>query len=234
MITQDQAQIYIAGQRGKTTSEGFRSLRTLNFGDYFAPGREPVGLLLSFEYNELDASQSIEIKHNTILEVVLIPIAGGLELVNEQNASVFVSPGESFCFKYNPENNFSIANPYAVETIHYLQLSFQLNLSDFDIQSFNREALLSSFNLNDKNKRSEVFTNADKNISVWIGQYGVRNESVVSISQPEKIAFTYIIRGAFEVQNRLLETGDALTLWHVNEFEFESLADDGVILIILQ
>lgn len=234
MILQDQAQIYLSSQRGTTTSEGFRSLYTLNFDSYFAAGREPVGHLLYFNSDELAPSQIIEIKHNTILEVVLIPIAGGLELINEQDKSVFVSPGESFRFRYLPGNSFRIANPYAVETIHYLQLCFQSDPSDFGIPNFNREVLLFSFDLNDKNKRSEVFTSADKNISVWIGQYDARNESVVSISQPEKIAFTYIIRGAFEVQNRLLETGDALTLWQVEEVEFESLADGGVILIIEQ
>ncbi len=48
----------------------------------------------------------------------------------------------------------------------------------------------------------------------------------------KKGAFTYVIRGAFEVQHRLIETGDGVALWNTSNIEIEALSDNAVILVI--
>ena len=44
--------------------------------------------------------------------------------------------------------------------------------------------------------------------------------------------FVFIIEGAFEVQNRLLEARDGLSLWNLSKLEFEALSNDAILMII--
>jgi hypothetical protein len=47
--------------------------------------------------------------------------------------------------------------------------------------------------------------------------------------------FGFVIEGAFEFQNRLLETRDSIALWNEDnetlQIEFEALSNDAIILI---
>ena len=44
--------------------------------------------------------------------------------------------------------------------------------------------------------------------------------------------FIYVVSGAFEVNDRLLETGDGICFWETNLIEFEALSNNAVFLII--
>jgi hypothetical protein len=96
MLTQAEARIYLKTQRGLTQSEGFRSYHTFNFGDYISEGKEPVGQLIAFNDQILNAGQRVGIEVSSPTEIILLPVVGGLELVDGAGESVFIGVGESF------------------------------------------------------------------------------------------------------------------------------------------
>jgi hypothetical protein len=231
MLVQTEAQIYLANQRGVTHHEGFRSFHTLNFGAYLAEGREPVGRLIAFNDETLMPQRAIEIKVDNPTEIILLPTVGGLELIDHSQESIFVSAGESFRFIAFPESTFKIVNPYPTETIGYLQIHLKPDLSCEVLNNLMDETPLNSFSLEENNRLVQAFTSTGKSVSARIGQYDGREEDTYTISKPENAIFTYVINGAFEVQNRLLETGDALAFWNAEDAEFEALSNGAVILV---
>lgn len=232
MLVQTEAQIYLANRRGTIKHEGFRSFHTLNFGAYLAEGRESVSRLIAFNDEVLTSGHSTQVKVDNPTEIILLPTVGGLELIDNSQESIFVSTGESFRFIAFPESAFKIVNPYPTETMGYLQIHLKPDLSGEVLNNLMDETPLNSFSLDEKNHLVPAFTSTAKSVSAWVGQYDGRVEDTYVISKPENALFIYVINGAFEVQNRLLETGDALTLWNTEEVEFEALSDGAVILVM--
>jgi hypothetical protein len=226
MLTQTEAQIYLASLRGHFQTENFRSLRTLNFEDYFAEGREPFGNLLVFNDETLLAECGHELKVNEACQVILLPLVGAIEIKSGENEGQFVNSGEALILNPRPNGSYMITNPYPDEAINYLQIrlgnagSFQKN-----------EVTLTRFHFSYNNTLQSVWNAEDGRRNVFVGQYKGREEGVFLTSRENSSVFIFIIQGAFEVQNRLLEARDALSIRGVQEIEFEALSNDAVILV---
>jgi hypothetical protein len=105
-------------------------------------------------------------------------------------------------------------------------------MSDTALNNLLDDSPLNVFSLEEKNKLVPAFTSSDKTVVGKIGLYGGRQEETVVNQNTANVLFSYVISGAFEVQNRLLEVGDALTLWNAEELEFEALSDGAVVLVM--
>jgi len=232
MLTQAEAQIYLSSNRGCTQTNGFRSFHTFNFGNYQADGREAFGRMLVFNDITLNAGKTVNISTTKPIEIVLLPVIGGLELVDRYGESVFVSSGESFRFLTFPESNFTVRNPYPLETINYLEIHLTPDLSDEAMDNHMEDSLLNIFSLSDKNILIPSFSGLGGKVTGYLGKYTGREEDEYLLANTENGIFTFIIQGAFEVQNRLLEKGDALSLLNVETVEFEALSNEAIILVV--
>jgi len=74
-----------------------------------------------------------------------------------------------------------------------------------------------------------VFSVAD--INCWIGKFAGRKDCTLKLTTPFKDVFAFVLEGAFELQNRLLQQKDGLSMAHVSELEFEALSNDAIVLI---
>ena len=59
-----------------------------------------------------------------------------------------------------------------------------------------------------------------------------REDGVYSLKNPQNGVFVFVIEGAFEVQNRLLEPRDGLAISAVEAIEFEALSNNAIILFL--
>ena len=231
-LIQTEARIYLASQRGYTETADFRSLHTFNFVNYNVTGRDPFGSLTAFNNETLAAGKSFKIVTDKPTEIILLPVAGGLEVKDSYGESVFVGVGESFRFLAFPESDFTILNPYETETINYLQIHIRPGLGSAGLDNHLDDSPVTRFSLEESNLLIPVFSAVSNKVNAFIGQFGGRQEGKYHLQDPENGMFIYIIGGAFEVQNRLLETGDALTLQHVEEIDFEALSNGALILVM--
>ncbi|WP_421830304.1 pirin [Larkinella sp.] len=229
MLTETEAQIYLSDQRGCTQSADHRSFHTFNFGPYQHESRQPFGALTVFNDDTLRAGTSHTLAVGKPTEVVIIPVVGGIELVDGFGESVFLGAGEVFHLTVLPGQEYQISNPFETEAVNYLLVGLDADPSGFESSE---RFPLTAFDLQTRNQLVPIFYSLDRNKLGFIGKYEGRQEGGYTLRNAQKRAFVFAIEGAFEVQDRLLHPRDGLALWHLDTVEFEALSDDAIILVL--
>ncbi|MFT4032703.1 MAG: pirin [Siphonobacter sp.] len=231
MDQQTKAQILLADHRGCSVLGGLRSFHTFNFGRYFDESRSPFGLLQVLNDDSLQAEHSVRITLNPTTEIVLLPIVGGLELQINNEEPVFIESGQLFHVQSVEAATLKITDPYPANEVNFLQL--WLSSSQAPLSSTKTETIW--FPIDSKNQLHPLFTSYGQTSKGWIGKYTLRSEGVLTYEENTQGLFVFVIQGAFEVQNRLLQPRDGLKLWNLQEaLEFEALSEDAILLVVEQ
>jgi redox-sensitive bicupin YhaK (pirin superfamily) len=262
MNAQTDAQIYLADQRGCSQTNLLRSYHTFNFGRYVAEGREPFGALHLLNEDTLRAGAALNLRVEDATDVILLPLEGGLEYqiresiatssVSTSGSTIvtptreapiratpdFLEPGQVGILSLPAGTTYSITNPYETETITFLQ--FWLRRTEAiggSTVTHNRFLLLT------KNMLLPLFGSAGAGSDTiltsrgFIGQYDGRGEGTFTVPAAGRNVFVVVLRGVFEVANRLLHEKDGLSLRYEsaethNDVEFEALSDGAILLFI--
>lgn len=233
MNTQTEAQIYLADQRGRSKTDFFRSYHTFNFGQYVAEGRTPFGPLHLLNDDTLRAGASLTMRVEQPMEVLLLPVSGGLEYKSDWATGGFVEPGQAQLLSLPAGMTYSVSNPYETESINFIQL--WLTTPSAEASPAIRQT---NFDLTTKNTLLPLFGRADGETVGFIGQYAGRQDDTYSVTLvangPAKGIFVFVLQGAFEVANRLLHEKDSLALQYRQDdvLEFEALSNDAIVLLI--
>ena len=233
MITQTQGQIYLASQRGVSQLSWFRSFHTFNFGSYQEEFRAPFGNLQVLNDDTLAAEKSIVMKLEQNAEVILIPVVGAIEYHNSLGETGILEAGQLQIFSAEKSMDYEITNPYDAELVNFIQVWITNDNPDFIAGN-----QYGSIDLETKNQLIPLFSPENEGLKIqqevygYFGKYGGREEGIYKLKNPENGIFVFIIEGAFEVQNRLMESRDGLSLWNPEELEFEALSNDAIILIL--
>ena len=160
-------------------------------------------------------TQAFEIKAKS--SVVIIPLVGQLKChFNQQDLEIQVEQILNLCFKEAQE--LRIENPYQENAINFLFIELKTICAPGHS--------IVNFKLGHNNLRVIPL----KKGKLHIGEFEGRQEDEIYFSEPSDLLI-FIVQGVFEVQERLLETRDVLSLTDVSKLEFEALSHNGVILI---
>lgn len=240
MTTHMQAQLYRADQRGRSQTAGAESLHTLNFGGYFDEYRKPFGSLTALNDNLLVAGCSVTRLVDQQTDVVIIPVIGGLEFDSNVGHG-FVQTGQAQFFSLDTDMELTIRNPYETERINFIEIWLTKSSTNFVPACHSSEFDLSTNNT--LLPLCDLVAEAEDGIrqpcTGFIGKYDGRRDGVyrVETAEGQLQSFgivVFVLGGAFEVQNRLLQTGDGLALTETGNqlIEFEALSNDAIILLM--
>lgn len=217
MIKQGEVKIYKSDRRENVVTPAFKVFSTFGFG----ASHDCFGKLQVFNQEILAPAKSI--KHNNFenQEVVLIPLVGAID-IDFGDKSRFVHIEQLSAFHTQRLDCFEVKNPYESEFVSYLQIRFPENQV--------RKEILKDFQLDRKNQlfallESEMY-------SIAIGSFEGRKEGTYTLRNSENKLFVFVINGAFEVENRLVETGDGLSFDHIDKTGFEALSENAIIMIV--
>ncbi|SDH32117.1 hypothetical protein SAMN04487996_13326 [Dyadobacter soli] len=230
MVIQTNAQIYLESLRRHFQAEGFQSFRTFNFEEYRADDREAFGTLEVLNDETLLPECNHELRVEQFCQVILLPIVGAIEVEEKGREPKFVNSGEALFLLVSPEKHYTITNPYPDEAINYLQI--RINDNPFLSTPMSSSGIIVPFDLSEKNVLLPVRGYNGSSAHLFIGQYDGREEGIFTSWNAEHSAFIFVIEGAFEVQNRLLERRDALALRNAVTVEFEALSNGAILLVI--
>ncbi|MBA4853487.1 pirin [Emticicia sp. BO119] len=226
MLTQTEGQIYLSNLRGITNRKIFRSFHTFNHGSYSDESKKPFGNLIACNDDTLAAGNAIITNVDKALEIFIIPIVGGIEVKDNKDQKFFLDAGETLILKLSKGDYYQVSNPFKDELVNFLQIWIEND--PVSINLTNRQI---SFDL-DGNK-NQLKTIGDK---CYIGKFSGREEGGLTINDRDKGVFGFVVEGAFEFQNRLVETRDGIALWNEDnealQIEFEALSNNAIILIV--
>ncbi|MBX2905350.1 MAG: hypothetical protein KF744_04885 [Taibaiella sp.] len=154
---------------------------------------------------------------------MFLPVVGAVSL-NSAIQHIEVSPEEILTFGTTDTMAVEMTNPNPDETINLLHISF----SDNDPLLFQSPSLSQLPIV----KRNVLAASDGFASSVHAGVYDSRVKSRFTMREAGNSLLCYVINGAFEVEDRLLEHRDALFFPTVEEVEFESLSETAIILLI--
>ena len=228
-MNQTEAKIFLSAQRGKTETSWFRSFHTFNFGNYFDENKAPFGQMRVFNDNTLAAGKGMKMQVEKPTEVFILPLVGGIEFKNSTGYHDFLEAGKLQVFSAEAGSDYEVLNPYETEQnatnlINYLEIWIE---KEFLISSKTEQFTI---DIEKQNVLLPIVVKDD--ILVHFGKFAGRQETLYSLKNPSKKLFVFVIEGAFEVDNKLMEARDALALWNVAEIEIEALSDNAMILFI--
>ncbi|WP_267404344.1 MULTISPECIES: hypothetical protein [unclassified Chryseobacterium] len=150
---------------------------------------------------------------------ILVIVLYGEILINDFEKPI--SSEQIFTLQSIESNILKIQNHLPNEKADILLLEFKNRTSEtfFSVENLN---------LNEKNTLIQISENLK--FSNFIGLYDGREEQEYALYKKGKSIFGMVINGAFEFQNRLMETRDAILLSEVEILEFEALSENALIL----
>lgn len=224
-MTQIEATIFLADQRGCSQTDWFRSFHGFNFGAYHSEHRQPFGRLRVFNDDTLAAQKSLKMQVDENTEVILLPLLGAIEYHNSLGETGFVEAGQVQIFSAAQGMEYEITNPYTDELVNFLQIWLTGNE-----QEFTASLIQKSFDFQQKNQLLPLLYTQTR---AYIGQFGGREEGIYEVQHPDTHGiFVFVIKGAFEVQNRLLHPRDGLALQGVDTVDFEALSNDAILFLL--
>lgn len=223
------AQIYKADLRGRSETEIFRRLATFNFDQYKGEAREPFGLLNAFNDETLGPGHTIFRHIDFDTDILILPLVGAVDFRDSFGRQSTINTGEIGIFSGGNGNGYQLTNPYEDELVNYLQIwlgakaQLKTGSSQHPVEFIHRNTLLPLLD------QSETIHSGAK---ISIGLFDGRRDSTYRLSDPANGLFAFVISGAFEFENRLVESRDGLALTGVVEAEFEALSENAMLLVL--
>lgn len=215
-MSKESYQLFKSDLRGIIKGNQRASFITFNEGAYFHESRNRAGILTQFSEHYLSGESPLEFfsQNDSFL---ILPIEGELS-VNTREQTFHIHPQELFVL--SPDQQIQISNCFPDEFTRFYVIQLSYDTIHPSVHSFlpdTRNQLISCYE--------------SPQLTVSIGIFDGRKDGKINTSS-HNTTFVTIINGAFEVQNRLMETNDSLLAIDCTHPEFEALSENAVILVL--
>lgn len=225
MIQKHQAQIYKSDFREVMVSEKWKRLSTIHFSENPDISRKPFETIyvLSEEILAPKSDSKVIIERDT--DVIILPLFGGIDYKDNLGNEDFIRVEQIRHIAAKKGMSFELYNSYEEENVSYLQIWLNANKPHIqnDFKQFD-------FGLNLKNQLLPLFQTSQT--FGFIGIYEGRKEGLYALKDAINGVFVFVINGAFEVENRLLEARDGLRIEQIEAIEWEALSADALLIVL--
>lgn len=231
MVTQTEAYICLASQRSYVQKDWYRSYNSCNPAYQQGAGKT-IGNLQAVNDITLKEGNALAYPLKKDTGVLLLPMVGALHFNSFMNIGGILDVGQAKIFSLPKNASLQVANPYEKELINFLLIQFDPgpeHIVHSSVDDYSFDLALTKNSLSPLHSKDETDIHM---IRTFIGKFDGRKEGSHRLVNPAKGIFIFIIEGVFEVQERLLQTRDGLTLWNTDQITFEALSPGAIILVI--
>lgn len=174
----------------------------------------------------LSPGQEVFYKGDDFLYHILLPIVGTL-CYNDSNTKDNLLSVDRILFLTSEHENYAVKNPFENQTINYLHIGLEKTKPELNGALTVPAAL--------KNYNSSVSLNLEMLEPDYYGALAIyqgRTKGRYILKNASNSIVVYVINGAFEVEERLMEHRDGLALWDTPEIEFEAMSEFAILLIL--
>jgi hypothetical protein len=225
-LTLSPGKIFLADQRGFSENATQQCYSTFNFGDFNNGDKQPFGNLYTLNDEVLSAGSvsKQQALHNNYL--LLVPITGAITYT-DNSRWLELEPGEAVMIPLIAGSEFKISNSYPANWVNYLRIEIRCD------GLFAGKAARFTFDLEEcPNHLIPVIDSPALPFKVHIGRFAGREEAVYQLAEASTKIFSFVIAGAFELQNRLLHQHDGLALCDADTIEAEALSNNAILLLL--
>lgn len=187
--------------------------------------RKPFGSLQFVNDVFISHGQSFSFNRAENISEVIIPLVGTVAYLHGKENEELISSEQVKLLSGEQQSAYTIHNFYEKETVNYLHLGFR-----------NAGAHETNKPVHDLDlKKTNVLTPLDPlgaYMAGYIGVYNARAKEKYVLKNERNGVFIYVINGAFEAEDRLIEYRDGLTLWGKKEIQFESLSHNAIFMLM--
>lgn len=166
----------------------------------------------------LDENGSFEFESQENSTIIILTLYGKIQLNKFRKV---ISSEEVFTLKTKEKSTVKIKN--------YLN-NEKTDILIIELQSLNPENAFFIEELTIEKQNTLIPVSKKLEFPNFIGLYEGRKEEIYSLYNSNKTIFGMVINGAFEFQNRLLETRDSILLRDIQTLEFEALSENALII----
>lgn len=152
--------------------------------------------------------------------LILVPLFGAIELIQDEKPR-FTHINQVTKIPVKAGTKLKFKNVYPDHSVRFLL---------YLIKQETQEIQTTAYTLDSKNNLQTVYKTDFNYLS--LGQFEGREETVYTYKNKNTSVFAYVLQGAFEFQNRLLETGEGICLWDQKPIELEALANNAYLALI--
>lgn len=214
MIVQHPAQLFLGHKRACDRSEQYRCLSVPLQNNK----KLKKVVRLSDETLAPRASRSFTTEED--ISLILIPLVGSITHCSNDSNELHTFPEELQVINLKKGNAFRITNKNEDVLVNYLQIWVKMDLVPEKI----------TFDTYSHNQLNIIY--GKKPVNILFGVFDGRKEGFFTTTEQENTLLTFVINGAFEVQNRLLESRDSLILSRTRLLELEALSENAIVLIV--
>lgn len=218
------AKIFLAEERGVQETNWFRTYHSFNIGHYQNENKKPVDRLYLLNDETLAGKKSLHMTVAEASQILLIPVVGTIVCSTGNTTPSYIEPGSVHSIIFSAPGDFQITNPNDDGLVNFLQL--WIKLPDYNTAVSGKYV----FDI-DAGKNQLVHINGLQPLIV-IGKFEGRKKAVYSLHKQNSTIFAFIIQGAFELEEILLQTRDGLQLQGCQNLEMEALSNNAIIMLI--
>ena len=229
MSMQFPSQIFKSDQRGCEETSAYKCLSTFNFKKYQNEYRESFGQLKFLNDESLSPNHSITYTHEEDVQIILLPILGALNYSDSIFKDELIRSEQIRFFEKRKGCSYVFNNPYENEWVNYLHIGFKKNHSLPKQRSLVHDIEFDKLNTLFPLGFNKIVHNQSAG---HIGIYQSGSKENYVLTKTENGVFIYVINGAVDVEGRLLERRDGLSLWETRKIEFEALTDNAIVILL--
>lgn len=207
--------MYMGTARAKTESDWHRSLSVFNFDGFQDESRKPFGKIAIANDETLAANRTKNYEFGNYA-IVVVPMIGAI-VVSESGNGHELSTGE--LLSIDGRKPFSIRNPYENQQVNYLLIGISEEILNPKLSAIE----------NKRNQLQVAFESGDT--KGFLGIFDGREKDGFKSAKANGL-FVFVINGAFEFDDRLLETRDSVAIWDAETHDFEALSGNAILLLI--
>ena len=235
LVVKVTAKIYPSAQREKSESVLFTRLSTFNFEN--SKGKfPPFGTLMALNDETIRGQNKIfrHIEQDTI--IVILPLFGAVVYKDSLDNEDIIDTEQLRIFSAKKGMTYELTNPYRDGLINYLQIwiapETNTFIADSQQQQFSYSRKNELFPLFSNEKASENVPTIPQSCFGYMGIYEDRKIGTYELLQPTNGLFAFVISGKFQFGNHELSPKDGISIVGNDKIMFESLTENGVILLL--
>lgn len=224
MILQNPARIFNSHLVNKQENNDFHCLSYFHPGDDRAASDNPFGTLGVFKEVTLAPLKNLLLTLEANELMILFPLSGSLSVEVHDGKPYNIEPEQLLTCLYPKKQAVTISNSEQKQSSSYLYI--QVSGISFPKDG----TAVHPCYIPQRNMVSTLLEQPGVQLSM--GVFDGRQKGEYQLQETADGIFAFVLNGAFEVQDRLLENRDGLALWDISTIDFEALSENAVVLFL--